>query len=203
MLVALFDYIGRSSFITIFVMSILSAYFITVFALFIYRNATLTSLISKEYNKLNLLKKTFDRGVIDFNGRYEFCENHINPDIASKELLNSYKTDYTRNATAYLTVLSIIASTSPFIGLFGTVVSILESFSKFGLETKVTLNVIAPAISEALVATAAGIFVATFAYSFHQIVKRKVYELISNIDAQSDILIANAKVKNYYKESDK
>jgi biopolymer transport protein ExbB/TolQ len=195
MLVALLDYLSRSSFITIFVMSILSIYFITIFALLIYRYFSISSDITKEKSKLTSLRKTFDRGLIDFNSNYEFCDCEINADNSTTELLNSYKTEYTKDATAHLTTMSIIASTSPFIGLFGTVVSILESFSKFGLETKVTLNVIAPAISEALIATAAGIFVATFAYSFHQMLKRKSYELVTIVDAQSDILIANANAK--------
>lgn len=86
--------------------------------------------------------------------------------------------------------MAIIASTSPFVGLFGTVVGILEAFAKFANETKVSFTVIAPAISEALVATAAGILVAIFAYTFHQILSRKVYELNVFLKAQSEIIIA-------------
>ena len=51
-------------------------------------------------------------------------------------------------------------------------------------------SIIAPAISEALVATAAGIFVAIFAYTFNQIISRKVYELNIYLKAESQILIA-------------
>jgi biopolymer transport protein ExbB/TolQ len=54
----------------------------------------------------------------------------------------------------------------------------------------VAFSIIAPAISEALVATAAGIFVAIFAYTFHQIISRKVYELNIYLKAESQILIA-------------
>ena len=86
--------------------------------------------------------------------------------------------------------LAIISSTSPFIGLFGTVVGILESFAKFASQSKVAFSVIAPAISEALVATAAGILVAIFAYTFHQIISRKIYELNIYLKAESQILIA-------------
>ncbi|HRM99888.1 MAG TPA: MotA/TolQ/ExbB proton channel family protein [Aliarcobacter cryaerophilus] len=48
----------------------------------------------------------------------------------------------------------------------------------------------APAISEALVATAAGIFVAIFAYTFHQIISRKIYELNIYLKAQAEIIVA-------------
>jgi hypothetical protein len=173
-------------------MTLLSIYFITIFAILIFRYFSLSSDLQNEDLKLDALR----RGSIDLHNGFVFCRNKINPDRISKEILNSFKNDYTKEATAYLTTLSIVASTSPFIGLFGTVVSILESFAKFGIETKVTLNVIAPAISEALVATAAGIFVATFAYSFHQILKRKAYELVTSIDSQSDIVLSNQMSKN-------
>lgn len=98
-----------------------------------------------------------------------------------------------KNATTGLSWLSVIASTSPFIGLFGTVVSILETFSGLGQASSASLGVIAPAISEALVATAAGIFVAIPAYSFHILLKRKGYEALNLIGRQADILLANAK----------
>ncbi len=51
-------------------------------------------------------------------------------------------------------------------------------------------SIIAPAISEALVATAAGIFVAIFAYTFHQMLVRKIYELDTFLKAQSKILVS-------------
>jgi biopolymer transport protein ExbB/TolQ len=176
-----------------------------IIAILIYRYFTLSSEHKNEELKLDALR----RGNIDLHNGFVFCKNKINPDRISEEILNSFKNDYLKDVTAYLTTLSIIASTSPFIGLFGTVVSILESFAKFGTETKVTLNVIAPAISEALIATAAGIFVATFAYSFHQILKRKAFELVTSIESQSDIVVSNkkskeksAKLENKPKEQD-
>nr|WP_211436710.1 MotA/TolQ/ExbB proton channel family protein [Campylobacter sp. RM15925] len=96
-----------------------------------------------------------------------------------------------KNATSGVTWLAIIASTSPFIGLFGTVVSILETFSQLGQGGNSSLGVIAPAISEALVATGAGIFVAIPAYTFNLLIKRKAYELMSTIRREADILIAS------------
>jgi biopolymer transport protein ExbB/TolQ len=96
----------------------------------------------------------------------------------------------TKEATKGLTILSMIASTSPFIGLFGTVISILEAFAGLGTQKSATLSVVAPAISEALVATAAGIFVAIFAYSFHLLLKRKAYDLTTVIAMQIDMLLA-------------
>ncbi|MFG5141908.1 MotA/TolQ/ExbB proton channel family protein, partial [Campylobacter lari] len=96
-----------------------------------------------------------------------------------------------KKATIGLTWLSIIASTSPFIGLFGTVISILETFG--GLEMQNSLSIIAPKISEALVATGCGILVAIPAYSFHLIIKRKAYELINILDSEIKVLVSSTK----------
>jgi hypothetical protein len=97
----------------------------------------------------------------------------------------------TREATKGLTLLSLVASTSPFIGLFGTVISILEAFAGLGERKSATLSVVAPAISEALVATAAGIFVAVFAYSFHLMLKRRAYELTTVVAMEKDLMLGH------------
>jgi biopolymer transport protein ExbB/TolQ len=52
------------------------------------------------------------------------------------------------------------------------------------------MNVIAAGVSDALVATASGIFVAIFAYTYHQILKRKAYELSGLIRMQGDALLS-------------
>ncbi len=50
------------------------------------------------------------------------------------------------------------------------------------------MTIIAPAISEALVVTAAGIFVAIPAYTAHVLLKRKAYELLSVIQREIELL---------------
>jgi biopolymer transport protein TolQ len=57
----------------------------------------------------------------------------------------------------YLGFLANTASAGPFIGLFGTVVGIISSFQSIGAQGSASLAVVAPGISEALVATAAGL----------------------------------------------
>lgn len=56
-----------------------------------------------------------------------------------------------------LSFLATTGNTSPFIGLFGTVWGIMESFRGIGLKGSANLAVVAPGISEALIATAAGL----------------------------------------------
>ena len=60
----------------------------------------------------------------------------------------------------YLGMLAIMASAGPFIGLFGTVWGIMVSFQDIASQGQATLATVAPGIAEALVATAAGLFVA-------------------------------------------
>jgi len=64
------------------------------------------------------------------------------------------------NLERRLTWLATIASTSPFVGLFGTVVGIIDAFHGLGTAGAATLRAVAPGISEALITTAAGLFVA-------------------------------------------
>lgn len=57
-------------------------------------------------------------------------------------------------------ILATIGSTSPYIGLFGTVWGIMSSFHALGNVQQATLSMVAPGISEALIATAMGLFAA-------------------------------------------
>jgi biopolymer transport protein ExbB/TolQ len=185
MLVALLDYLSRSSPITWVVMGLLSFYLIAILWAFLYRYFSLNSWYKREQESLESILT--GESISKASALYGCVKNK---NSFTKELLTACKTKALKKATDGQSFLSIVASTSPFIGLFGTVISILESFAAFGLETKVTLNVIAPAISEALVATASGIFVAIFAYTFHQILKRKSFEIMSFIDTQIDITLS-------------
>ncbi|GIU53639.1 MULTISPECIES: protein TolQ [Shewanella] len=60
----------------------------------------------------------------------------------------------------HLPLLATIGSTSPYIGLFGTVWGIMNSFIALGAVENATLTMVAPGIAEALIATAMGLFAA-------------------------------------------
>ena len=60
----------------------------------------------------------------------------------------------------HLPFLATVGSTSPYVGLFGTVWGIMSSFQALGNVKQATLALVAPGISEALVATAMGLFAA-------------------------------------------
>ncbi|AXH15599.1 MotA/TolQ/ExbB proton channel family protein [Malaciobacter mytili] len=184
MIDTILNYLGNSSAITIFVLVLLSAYLVAVFWIFIYRLISINALLTNEKKSLESLTSR-NTAVNPLSSLYK-CSNGS----SSKHILHACEISIIKDASVGISSLSIISSTSPFVGLFGTVVGILESFAKFSSHSKVGFSVIAPAISEALVATAAGIFVAIFAYTFHQILVRKVYELNTYIKAQAEILVA-------------
>ena len=66
-----------------------------------------------------------------------------------------------------LSTLAIIASSSPFIGLFGTVIGIMNSFRDIAARGETNLTVVAPGIAEALFATAMGLGAAIPALIFY------------------------------------
>jgi len=184
-------YLTDSSFITISVLSILSVYFIVTFWVFIDRFILLSKRVEIESSSLKSLYKGLTNSASPNSIFSSYLKTISSPTSTILEIAVS---DAIRLATRNLTLLSIIASTAPFIGLFGTVVGILETFSKLSKQSSAALNVVAPAISEALVATAAGIVVAIFAYSFHLMLKRQAYELSSLLTSQSKILLSKLNV---------
>lgn len=185
----LLGFIEESSSVTLFVMGLLSIYFIAINWLFIMRYITLRNSIESEDRAFQSVLSDNER-----ISQYSFIHRYVavkskSEDMVSENLLKLIKFTVTKEATRGLSFLSIVASTSPFIGLFGTVVSILETFSTLGDAELGAISVIAQGVSEALIATAVGIFVATFAYSYHQVLKRKAYELVELISMQSELIL--------------
>jgi len=81
-----------------------------------------------------------------------------------------------------LTFLATTASITPFIGLFGTVVGILLAFFRIGQTGSTNLAVVGPGISEALIATAAGLFAAIPAVYFYNHLTTRVKGFAAELD---------------------
>jgi biopolymer transport protein ExbB/TolQ len=79
----------------------------------------------------------------------------------------------------HLWLLGTIGSSAPFVGLFGTVWGIMGSFKAIGAAGKSGFAVVAASISEALIATAAGILVAVIAVMFYNYLQIKISEISS------------------------
>jgi len=169
--------------INIAVLGWLGIYLFFVFFVFFYKYFQLISWIKKEEEAF---KSIIMSDVFPLNSSLKEC-------IETSEKVNKLTFDACieaakKKAKKGLTFLSIVASTAPFIGLFGTVVGILSAFR--GMQSVSTINMIAPAIADALIATAVGILVAVPAYSFHQLLASKVDDLISTLKMQRDMYLS-------------
>tara|TARA_B100001964_G_scaffold30499_1_gene31490 strand:+ start:2052 stop:2813 length:762 start_codon:yes stop_codon:yes gene_type:complete len=81
-----------------------------------------------------------------------------------------------------LDFLATTGSTTPFIGLFGTVWGIMTSFSAIGLQGSASIGGVAPGIAEALIATAAGLIAAIPAVIFYNYLSDKIRMFTSGLD---------------------
>lgn len=95
-----------------------------------------------------------------------------------------------QRAMALMPTLSSIASASPFIGLFGTVWGIMNAFLRIGVEKSASLPVVAPAIGEALIATAFGLVAAIPATIGYNYVDKRITDLIDELTASSEVWVA-------------
>ncbi len=87
-----------------------------------------------------------------------------------------------RRAEKGMSWLATTGSVSPFIGLFGTVWGIIDAFSGLGNAGAASLRAVAPGISEALLTTAAGLFVAIPAVIFYNQFLQNIRNLAQRLD---------------------
>ena len=83
---------------------------------------------------------------------------------------------------AHLSFLATVGSTSPYIGLFGTVWGIMNSFLGLASVTQVSLATVAPGIAEALIATAMGLFAAIPAVIAYNRYSARADKMMNNLD---------------------
>jgi len=88
-----------------------------------------------------------------------------------------------------VTFLATTGSSAPFIGLFGTVWGIMESFRRIGVMKSASLAVVAPGIAEALIATAAGLAAAIPAVIFYNYFLSRINSISTEMDNFASELI--------------
>jgi len=110
--------------------------------------------------------------------------HHAGTDNVKRALRRAINTETTR-VTQMVPFLATTGNTTPFIGLFGTVWGIMSSFHGIGLRGSANLAVVAPGISEALVATAAGLAVAIPAVIAFNYFSQKIRTIESELQSFS------------------
>ena len=103
--------------------------------------------------------------------------------------LSRGKSEYERR----LSILATLASNSPFIGLFGTVLGIIRSFKEMSKDIANASTGVMAGIAEALVATAVGLLVAIPAVVAYNVFKGMVKDAVTNTDGLTRVLMAELK----------
>jgi len=117
------------------------------------------------FNKLDPKSKIFCSAISEWKKSKSNLNSEIDTNITSlkdrmqRSMIISFNKE-SEILEKNLTFLATSGSTAPFIGLFGTVWGIMNSFKSIAVAQNTNLSVVAPGIAEALFATALGLFVA-------------------------------------------
>ncbi|MBZ0120585.1 MAG: protein TolQ [Sandaracinaceae bacterium] len=135
------------------------------------------------------LAKVFHAGYVELarmQGAEQTLSGPAEPQLDNVEraLRRASVAEMTR-LEAMLPFLATTGSTGPFIGLFGTVWGIMSSFMSIGAQHDASLDVVAPGIAEALIATAIGLVAAIPAVMAYNFFVRRIRVLESEVDAFS------------------
>ena len=144
-----------------------------------FANSPLTVLFNEGYGEL--------QKVVETDGASE--GSALSTDLGgienvSRALRRATNSEITR-LEKYLTFLATTGSTSPFIGLFGTVWGIMTAFEGIGKTGSASLAVVAPGIAEALIATAIGLVAAIPAVMAYNHFQNKIRVLVKEMDSFS------------------
>lgn len=124
-----------------------------------------------------------------YAGMNEFMKQHRADPQALNGVSRAMRAVYNREMDHLehgLPMLASIGSTSPYIGLFGTVWGIMNAFTGLSTLENVSLAVVAPGIAEALVATAIGLFAAIPAVAAFNYFSNRINRLTNRLDGFSE-----------------
>lgn len=107
-----------------------------------------------------------------------------------EELLSSHSLSERIKMERYLTILGTIGNNAPFIGLLGTVLGIIKAFNDLSVLNTQGPSAVMAGISDALVATAAGLFVAIPAVIAYNYFQRMVKTHFVNLESSSKIIMS-------------
>lgn len=144
-----------------------------------FTSSPLTVLFNEAYAELNKVVDNRDKG----NGSALSTDLGVIENV-SRALRRATNSELTR-LERYLTFLATTGSTSPFIGLFGTVWGIMTAFEGIGKTGSASLAVVAPGIAEALIATAIGLVAAIPAVMAYNHFQHKIRVLTNDMDSFS------------------
>jgi biopolymer transport protein TolQ len=147
------------------------------------------------YRKLETNKRSakgvasiFESGFREFGRLRQHVQTGMAPEQViegSRRAMRAALLKETDRLEKSLAMLATIGSTSPYVGLFGTVWGIMSAFHGLGNAEQATLAQVAPGISEALVATAMGLFAAIPAVIFYN----RYADQVSRLEMRYDTFV--------------
>jgi biopolymer transport protein TolQ len=117
--------------------------------------------ITSSHRLTSGMERIFDAGFAEFTRMRQ--QSRMSPSAmveGSQRAMRIALTRETEELENHLNFLATVGSTSPYVGLFGTVWGIMTSFHQLANVNQATIAMVAPGISEALIATAMGLFAA-------------------------------------------
>ena len=139
----------------------------------------------------NPMAKIFNAGIKEWNTTFKIHKNMSIEGVKGRieKAMNVQMNIELDKLEKKLLFLASVGSTAPFIGLFGTVYGIMNSFSAIATSKSTNLTVVAPGIAEALFATAIGLFAAIPAVMFYNKISSDIARVTSNLENFSDEFI--------------
>ena len=143
----------------------------------------LYSRINKQRNEASGMELLFEAGFREFVRLQK--QGSVEADAVMEGSQRAMRVAFNRELEeleVHLSFLATVGSTSPYVGLFGTVWGIMNSFRALGNVQQASISMVAPGIAEALVATAMGLFAAIPAVIAYNRFSNDVERLINRYD---------------------
>lgn len=139
--------------------------------------------VGRHRDEISGLAALFEAGFREFARLHK--QPGIDPAVVVEGAQRSMRVALNREVDALesnVSFLATVGSTSPYVGLFGTVWGIMNSFRALGGAQQATLSMVAPGIAEALIATAIGLFAAIPAVVAYNRLTNDVERLVNRYD---------------------
>lgn len=112
-----------------------------------------------------------------------------------EQVFNTFALTERPDLEKFLGFLATVGSNAPYVGLFGTVLGIMKAFNDLATTPEAGQQTVMAGISMALVATAAGLFVAIPAVAFYNYYSKQVKSIFQNLESVKELCLAYAKKK--------
>jgi len=127
------------------------------------------------------LARVFRAGYLEYRALGELKDSRRREERIARAVRREVNEE-SKSLSRYVPFLATVGNTAPFIGLFGTVWGIMNSFMSIGVTQSASLATVAPGIAEALIATAAGLAAAIPAAIAYNYLTQQINQIERDLD---------------------